>query len=71
MLQEGWSLLLSVYNQLTAKSADEWRDSGMVMCLDQGADLRMAQLMLLPLTISCCSTSRLILPFCCRLTGYQ
>jgi len=34
----------------------------MVMCLDQGADLHMAQLMPLPLTISCSSKSRLVLP---------
>jgi len=33
------------------------------LCLGQGADLHMAQLMLLPLTISCCSKSRLVLPF--------
>jgi len=39
-----------------------------VMCLGQGADLHMAQLMPLPLTISCCSKSRLVLPFWCRLT---
>jgi len=31
----------------------------MVMCLGQGADLHMAQLMPLPLTISCSSKSRL------------
>jgi len=29
----------------------EWWDAGMVMCLDQGADLHMAQLMPLPITI--------------------
>jgi len=34
----------------------------MVMCLSQGADLHMAQLMPLPLTISCSSISRLVLP---------
>ena len=34
----------------------------MVMCRGQGADLHMAQLMPLPLTISCCSKSRLVLP---------
>jgi len=28
---------------------------GMVICLDQGADLHMAQLMPLPLTVSCFS----------------
>ena len=38
------------------------------LCLGQGADLRMAQLMPLPLTISCSSKSRLVLPFWCRLT---
>ena len=27
----------------------------MVICLERGADLHMAQLMLLPLTVSCCS----------------
>jgi len=44
------------------------RDAGMVMCLGQGADLHMAQLMPLPLTISCSSKSRLVLPFWFRLT---
>ena len=39
----------------------------MVMCLGQGADLHMAQLMPLPLTISCSSKSRLVLTFWCRL----
>jgi len=33
-----------------------------VMCLGQGADLHMAQLMPLPLTISCSNKSRLVLP---------
>jgi len=37
----------------------EWWDSGVVMCLGQGADLHMAQLMPLPLTISFSSKSRL------------
>jgi len=39
-----------------------------VMCLGQGADLHMANLMSLPLTISCSSKSRLVLPFWCQLT---
>jgi len=34
----------------------------MIMCLGQGADLHMAQLMPLPLAISCSSKSRLVLP---------
>jgi len=39
-----------------------------VICLEQGANLHMAQLMLLPLTISCFIKSRLVLPFWYRLT---
>ena len=31
----------------------EWWGAGMVVCLEQGADLHMAQLMPLPLTVSC------------------
>ena len=46
----------------------EWWDAGMVICLGQGTDLHMAQLMPLPLTISCSSKSRFVLPFWCRLT---
>ena len=46
----------------------EWWDAGVLMCLGHGADLYMAQLMPLPLNISCSSKSRLILPFWCRLT---
>jgi len=46
----------------------EWWDAGVIMCLGQGADLHMAQLMPLPLTVSCYSKSRLVLPFWCRLT---
>jgi len=34
----------------------------MVICLEQGADLHIAQLMPLALTISCFSKSRLVLP---------
>jgi len=40
----------------------EWWDSGIVICLRRGADLHMAQLMPLPLTTSCSSKSRLVLP---------
>jgi len=44
----------------------EWWGDGMVICLERGADMHIAQLMPLPLTISCCSKSRLVLPewFC-------
>jgi len=40
----------------------EWWDAGIVMCLGHGADLHMAQLMPLLLTISCSSKSGLALP---------
>ena len=33
----------------------EWWGAGVVVCLEQGADLHMAQLMSLPLTVSCFS----------------
>ena len=33
----------------------EWWGAGMVICLERGADLHTAQLMPLPLTISCSS----------------
>jgi len=33
----------------------EWWGAGMVICLERGADLRIAQLMLLSLTVSCFS----------------
>jgi len=39
-----------------------------VICLKRGADLHMAQLMPLPLTVSCFSKSRLVLPFWYQLT---
>ena len=40
----------------------------MVVCLGHGADLHMAQLMLLLLTVSCFGKSGLALPFWYRLT---
>ena len=43
--------------------AAEWWGAGVVICLEQGADLHMAQLMPLPLTVSCSVKSRLVLPF--------
>jgi len=33
----------------------EWWGAGMVICVERGADLHMAQLMPLPLTVSCFS----------------
>jgi len=43
----------------------EWWGAGVIICLERGADLHMAQLMPLPLTVSC---FRLVLPFWYRLT---
>ena len=40
----------------------------MVICLERGADLHMAQLMPLPLTVSCFSKIQMVLPFWYRLT---
>jgi len=40
----------------------EWWDAGVVICLGRGADSHMAQMMPLPLTISCSSKSTLVLP---------
>jgi len=56
MLLDGWQ------EGYPARKKTEWWDAGMVICLGQGADLHMAQLMPLPLTISCCNKSRLVLP---------
>jgi len=47
----------------------QWWDTGMVMCLERGADLHMAQLMPLQFTISCFSKSRLALPSWFYLSG--
>ena len=37
----------------------EWWGAGMVFCLERGADLHMAQLMPLPLAVSCFSKIRI------------
>jgi len=36
-----------------ARKKTQWWGAGMVICLERGADLHMAQLMLLSLTVSC------------------
>ena len=46
----------------------EWWGGGVVICLQRGTDLHMAQLMPLPLTVSCYSKIQTGLPFCYRLT---
>ena len=57
MLLVGWQEAHPACNK-----NERW-DVGMVICLEWGADLHMAQLMPLPLTVSCYSKSRLVLPF--------
>jgi len=54
-------LLVGLQEWHPACKQTEWWDAGVVMCLGHGADLHMAQLMPLPLTISCSSKSRLVL----------
>jgi len=44
------------------KKTELW-GAGMVICLERGADLHMAQLMPLPLTISCFSKIQIIFTF--------
>jgi len=41
----------------------QWCGTGVVVCLERGADLHMAQLMPLPLTVSCSSKIQIGLPF--------
>ena len=72
-LNTGKQMLAVLVKHFPSICAKEWRDADVVMCLGQGAHLHMAQLMPLPLTISCSSKSRLVftflvLPFQCWLT---
>jgi len=58
MLETAFSALTLLVEQQEGHSACkklEWWGTGMVICLQQDADLHMAQLMLLPLTVSCFS----------------
>ena len=50
---------------------NEWWGAGMVICLERGADLHMAQLMPLPLTVSCFSKTQTGFPFWYRLTRFN
>jgi len=49
------ALTLLVGRQEGPVKNSEWWGAGVVICLELGADLHMAQLMLLPLTVSCFS----------------
>jgi len=49
---------------------NEWWGAGVVICLEQGADLHMAQLMPLPLTVSCSSKIQIGFTDWFYLSGY-
>jgi len=49
------TLLVGRQERHPACKKREWWVAGMVICLERGADLHMAQLMSLPLTVSCFS----------------
>ena len=49
------TLLVGRQEEHLACKKHEWWDAGMVICLERDADLHMAQLMPLPLTVSCFS----------------
>jgi len=49
------TLLVGRQERHPACKKTEWWGAGMVICLERGADLHMAQLMPLPLTLSCFS----------------
>jgi len=51
----------------------EWLGAGVVICVERGADLHMAQLMPLPLTVSCFSKIQIGFTFLvplCYVMGY-
>ena len=54
LVQDG-QYIVSILLQICYRSNLEWWGAGVVICLERDADLRMAQLMPLPLTVSCFS----------------
>jgi len=57
------TLLVGRQEEHPACKKTEWWDAGVVICLEQGADLHMAQLMPLPLTVSCCNKIQIGITF--------
>ena len=53
------TLLLGSRKGIWPVKKTEWCGAGMVTCLKQGADLHTAQLMPLPLTVSCFSKTQI------------
>jgi len=64
----GLMLLVGWQEEHPACKKTEWWGAGVVICLERGAYLHMAQLMSLPLTVSCFSKVQIGLPFWYRLT---
>ena len=58
-----WCCWLGDRKGIRSVKKTEWWGAGMVVCLERGADLHMAQLMPLPLTVSCFSEVQIGLPF--------
>jgi len=57
------ALLVGCQEGHPACKKTQWWGTDMVICLERGAGLHVAQQMPLPLTISCSSKYRLVLPF--------
>ena len=50
-----FSTMTLLVGQKEGRKKTEWWGTGVVICLEQGADLHMAPLMPVPLTVSCFS----------------
>ena len=57
------TLLVGKQEWHLAYKKTEWWGAGMVICLERGADLHTAQLMPLPLTVSCFSIMQIVFDF--------
>ena len=62
------TLLVGQQEGHLASKKTEWWCAGVVICLERGADLHMAQLMPLPLTVSC--SSKIQIGFTCLLPAH-
>jgi len=60
--------LVILYQMVIIIDSREWCGAGIFICMGRDAALHMVQLMPLPLTVSCSSKSRLVLPFWYQLT---
>jgi len=58
-----WTLLVGQQEGHPACKKTEWWGASVVICLERGADLHMAQLMPLPLIVSCFSKIQIAFTF--------